>query len=319
MVKLVSQFLQWLGAKFGHPVAAPAFAKPALTYDHQVQLLRSRGLVIADEPAARHCLAHHNYYRLSAYRFPFSEPADPHRFLPGTTFEQLWELYCFDRSLRHLVNEAAKRGEVSTRSRLAYELGHAFGPLAYADASHFKSKKQHAFTLRKIDAEIQRSKEDFILHFRNTHGMSRPPIWAACEVMSFGNVSTLYALIRHDRDKKRIASTYGLSIGDFGSLLHHVAYIRNLCAHHSRLWNRKFTITVSLPRKHPANVVASLHPPEDRRIYNTLVLLAHMMNIVQPGSQWAARARQLIESQTFPVAIHMGFPHDWQTRPIWQP
>src|SRR5438876_322967 len=94
VVKQVSQFLQWLGAKFGRPVAAPAFAKPALTYEQQVQLLRSRGLVIADEPAARHCLAHHNYYRLSAYRYPFSEPADSHRFLPGTTFEQLWALYC---------------------------------------------------------------------------------------------------------------------------------------------------------------------------------------------------------------------------------
>jgi len=315
---LVSQFFRKLRASLVRPAAIPPFSKPALTYEQQVQLLRSRGLVIADETAARHCLAHHNYYRLSAFRFPFSDPSDSHRFLPGTTFEQLWDLYCFDRALRDLVNRSAKRAEVSSRSRIAYELGHAYGPLAYADASHFKNKKQHSFTLKKIDAEIKRSKEDFILHFRHTHGMSRPPIWAACEVMSFGNVSTLYSIIRHDRDKKRIALTYGLSIGDFGSLLHHIAYVRNLCAHHSRLWNRRFTITVSLPKKHPAPVVASLNPPEDRRIYNTLVLLAHVMNTVQPGNRWAAHVRQLIENQAFPVANHMGFPHDWQARPIWK-
>lgn len=321
-MRLVSQFLHWLGTKFGHQAPASTFTKIALTYDKQVQLLRTRGLLIANEPLALHCLSHHNYYRLSAYRFPLPEPRDSHRFLHGTSFEQLWELYCFDRSLRHLVNEAAKRVEVSARSRWAYELGHAYGPLAYADVSHFKNKKDHCRTLKRIDAEIKRSKEDFILHFRNTHGMNRPPIWAASEVMSFGNVSTLYSLIRHDRDKKRIASTYQLSIGDFGSLLHHVAYVRNLCAHHSRLWNRRFTITVSLPTKHPAALVVNLHPPQnpqDRFIYNTLVILAHMMNIIQPGSQWASRVRQLIEAQAFPVSAHMGFPADWQTRPIWQP
>ena len=318
-MKWITQLFVWLKGMLGLIPAAPVFTKPALTYAQQVQLLCARGLVVTDTAKAEHCLEHHNYYRISAYRFPLSDPANSHQFLPGTTFEQLWGLYVFDGALRLLVMEAAKRVEISVRSRLAYEYGHTYGAHSYSDASHFRNAKKHAATLKKIDAEISRSKEDFILHFRQNHGLARPPIWAACEVMSFGNLSILYSIIGQDRDKKRLASTYGLSISDFGSLLHHIGYVRNLCAHHSRLWNRRFTITVELPKKKPTALIPNLNPGEKQRIYNTLVLLAHLMNIIQPGSGWATRVRQLIEAQAFPVASHMGFPADWQSRPIWQP
>ena len=318
-VRRVFAFFRWLFGQFGRPGQAAAFSKPALTYNDQVQLLRSRGLGVADEPAAKHCLAHHNYYRLSAYRYALSEPTNAHQFLPGATFEQLWGLYRFDHSLRQLVSEAAQQVEISARARFAYEYGRAYGALSYADSRLFKKQKPHANTLKRIDEEIRRSKEDFILHFKTRHGMSRPPIWAACEVMSFGNISKLCELILRERDRKRLASAYGLSINDYISLLHHLNYVRNICAHHSRLWNRRFTITVSLPKKQPAKVVASVHPPEGRRIYNTLVLLAHLAETIEPGSEWHMRVRHLIEAQNFPVAPEMGFPTDWQTRPIWQP
>jgi abortive infection bacteriophage resistance protein len=318
-VKRFLSFFQWLFRRFRRSVPAARFYKQPLSYQAQVRLLRSRGLVVADEPAAEHCLAHHNYYRLSAYRYPLSEPTNAHQFLPGTTFEQLWRLYCFDRSLRELVNEAAQQVEISARARFSYEYGHAYGALSYADPSLFKNRQKHAYTLKKIDEEIRRSKEDFILHFKNSYGMTRPPIWAACEVMSFGNISKLYEFMLHERDRKRLASTYGLSIADYGSLIHHLSYVRNICAHHSRLWNRKFTITLSLPKKQPPIVVASVHPLESRRVYNTLVLLAHMTKVIEPGSTWHTRVRHLVEAQTFPVATKMGFPVDWQARPIWQP
>ena len=99
-------------------------SKPPLTYRQQLDLLKTRGLQVPDEPFALHILAHHNYYRLSAYRFSFSVPGASDQFQPGTTFTQLWDLYHFDRSLRQLVLEACKRVEISARSRLAYEIGH---------------------------------------------------------------------------------------------------------------------------------------------------------------------------------------------------
>ena len=95
----------------------PSYTKPATDYSGQITILASRGLVIADPVFAGHCLAHHNYYRLSAYRFPFTAPGNPDLFLPGTTFEQLWALYDFDRQLRRL-HHREKVGALAHRSIL---------------------------------------------------------------------------------------------------------------------------------------------------------------------------------------------------------
>jgi len=87
--------------------------KPPRTYDEQLQILKPRGLHVTDEAEALHILEHHNYYRLSSYRFPLVTHDNPDCFLPGATFDALWALYCFDWGLRQLVNEACKRIEIS--------------------------------------------------------------------------------------------------------------------------------------------------------------------------------------------------------------
>jgi abortive infection bacteriophage resistance protein len=101
------------------------------------------------------------------------------------------------------------------------------------------------------------------------------------------------------------------------SLLEHTVYLRNLCAHHSRLWNRRFTITLALPTTQPMAILSSLHPAEDRRIYNTLVLLQHLVDVIDPANTWGRRLHDLIASQPSMVTPHMGFPSAWRTRPVW--
>lgn len=294
-----------------------SFSKPPKTYAEQLAILKGRGLIVTDEPFALHCLEHYNYYRLSAYRFPLTVHGNPDQFLPGITFEQLWGLYCFDRQLRLLVTEAVKRLEISVRSHWAYILGHAYGSQAYEDVARFRDARRHTGALAKLDEELERSDEVFVAHYHTKYGMRRPPIWVACEVMSFGLISRFYENILRDRDRKAIARPYGLFPDTLKSLLEHTVYVRNLCAHHARLWNRRFTVTVTLPAHQPAPVVASFNPAEDRRVYNTLVLLAHIVDVVEPQNHWAHRLLALLRAQTFPVTRHMGFPDDWETRPMW--
>lgn len=292
--------------------------KPPKTFAEQLDILKSRGLIVTDEPRALHYLEHHNYYRLSAYRFPLTVMGNPDQFLPNTTFDDLWNLYHFDRALRRLVAEAVKRVEISVRARWAYVLAHAHGAQAYEHPQIFREWQRHTETLYKLDGELKRSHEDFVPHYKKKYQMPRPPIWAVCEVMSFGLLSRFYENIRHHRDKKQIANTYGLSIDNLKSLLEHCAYIRNLCAHHSRLWNRRFTITVQLPQSSPTNVVPNLNPAEDRKIYNTLVLLIHMVGIIEPKATWPRRLRDHLLTLNPAFHVLMGFPPDWQNRPIWQ-
>jgi abortive infection bacteriophage resistance protein len=135
--------------------------------------------------------------------------------------------------------------------------------------------------------------------------------------MTFGLMSRFYENIRHDKEKKEIARTYGLSPDNLASLLRHCVYLRNLCAHHSRLWNRRFTVTVALPRKCPSEVIPNLFPEEDRRIYNTLVLLTHIIGVIDPPSTWAHRLVTQLLALDGHFIPRMGFPSDWKTRPLW--
>lgn len=293
-----------------------SYKKVPTTYSEQLDILKNRGLFVTDEAFALHCLEHHNYYRISAYRFPLTVAGAPDQFLPGATFEQLWGLYCFDRQLRLLIAEAVKRLEISVRSHWAYILAHAHGPQAYEDPANFRDVQRHTGSLAALDNEIKRSHEVFINHFQSKYSMPRPPIWAACEVMSFGLLSRFYENSKRISDRKKIARAFDLYPETLKSLLEHAAYVRNLCAHHSRVWNRRFTITLALPR-HPQLVIESLHPSEDRRVYNTLVVLAHVVDLVEPKNHWAHRLLALLRAQTFPVTQHMGFPADWEDRPMW--
>lgn len=294
------------------------FNKLPKTYAEQVAILIGRGLLVPDGDFAEHCLRHHNYYRLSAYRFAFTDLGNPDQFIAGTTFDDLWGLYCFDRRLRLLVMEGVKRLEISVRTNVAYTLAHSYGVFAYEDPAYFHNRFRHTKGLATLDDELGRSKEIFVKHYQKEYNLQRPPIWAACEVMSFGLLSRFYENIKADRVRKTIAAEYELTPPTMKSLLRHAVYVRNLCAHHSRLWNRRFTITLALPQHRPATLLSSLHAVEDRRIYNTLTMLAHVVNIVEPENHWSHQLRALLHAQTYPVTQHMGFPADWESRAIWK-
>lgn len=305
------------------------FAKPPLSYVEKLRTLQTRGLAVADPAAAEHCLRHHNYYRLAAYRFPLETPCAKDQFEPGTRFEDLWAIYAFDQALRALVWEATSMVETSLRARWAYELAHRYGAHAYTLPSVFSDTKKLRENLQKVDGELARSRERFVEHFATRHDLLRPPIWAVTEIMSFGTLSKYYESLKEPRDRQAIAGTYDFDETCFTSFLRHVTIIRNIAAHHGRLWNREFTVKVSPPRKRPAALVSSIdpvppksptspHPQAPNRIYNTLVMLAHLTSVIDPPSTWRHRVRTLILAQAFPVAQHMGFPADWQARPIWK-
>jgi len=291
-------------------------AKPFKTYAEQLRILKKRGLLVRDEEEALHILKHHSYYRLSAYRFPFQNQSD--KFRDGRTFDELWRLYCFDRVLRKLVSEACKAVELSIRARWAHCLSEKYGSQAYEDQSVFGNQQRHTKLLAGLDKELKRSDEVFVTHYRCNYDMPRPPIWGACEVMSFGLLSRFYENIARTSDKKVIAQTYDLSAGCLKSFLEHAVYLRNLCAHHSRLWNRRFTVTFSIPQSRPTSIVSSLYSPKDRRIYNSLVILGYMLSVIEPRSDWKKRLRMHLETSEGLRHSEMGFPSNWRELDFWK-
>lgn len=296
--------------------------KPALTYQQQLNLLKSRGLQVDDEAFALHCLANYNYYRLSIYWRIFTEANNHDRFLPNTRFEQIWELYQFDRKLRLLTSEACKRLEISARSRWAYELGQAYGSQAYEDLSVFSHAPNHQKLLNWFDQRFAESKEQFAQHYKQKP-CQRPEIWVAIELLEFGKFCSFYNGTKQAKIRERIAAHYDLNEPTFGSLLNHCRHLRNICAHHSRLWNRSTYAKLNTPKKHPVQLIPSLrHFPksdegESRKLYNTYVLLIHCIQIIEPRGDWPQRLQAHLQTLPTNLIPNMGFPSDWQQRPIW--
>lgn len=111
----------------------------------------------------------------------------------------------------------------------------------------------------------------------------------------------------------------GMSIPDRQRALHYLAhlnYYRHLRAHHSRVWNRRFTATMKIP-KHPANLGRNFHPNKDRQIYNTLVMLHHLISVISPDSCWRLGLFQATTDHPLADPVQMGFPAGWESWPVW--
>ncbi len=296
------------------------YTKPPLSFDAQIALLQARGMVIPDQARAVRYLSHINYYRLRAYWLPFEATADGHEhcFKAGTTFDDALALYVFDRKFRLLVLEAIERVEVSFRTRFAYELALKYGSHAYMDAAIFHNAGLHRQLTEGLKEEIGRSHETFIDHYHRTYDEpDQPPIWAVCEVMSFGQLSKWFKNLKHRQDRQAIARAYAIDEAVLGSFMHHLTHIRNLTAHHCRLWNRRLTFTMTIPRT-PTSLVTMFNPKDDRRVYNTLVMLGYLLRLISPGTSWPKRMRQLIETDQAIDPVAMGFPENWQTLTLWK-
>ncbi len=276
----------------------------------------ARGMEIGNQERAKRYLAHLNYYRLIAYWLPFEQDHPTHQFKIGTRFETVLEHYIFDRELRLLVMDAIERVEVSLRTRWAYHLAHTYGPHAHLKSDIHKKKWRHQENVELLKEVVKKSSEIFIRHF-DAYAEELPPVWVICEVMTLGQLSKWYANLKHGSDRNAIASAYGLDEVNLTSFLHHLSIVRNLCAHHSRLWNREFAITWKLPANKPVTLFKNFNALNGKRLYNTLVMLAYLMDCINPHS-WKRRLGGLFDKHPEVPAFAMGFPDDWRDRPIWR-
>ena len=294
------------------------YDKPPLSFEEQADLLIKRGLVV-DRSFLIDRLKDVNYYRLSGYLYPYRQKGD--NFKSGTTFEKAWRHYTFDRRLRLIVMDAIERFEVSIKTQLIYALAHSTGAFGYATASNFPglSTEDHERLIKTIKDEADRSKEKFVDHFKDKYGDKHEhlPLWMAGEIMSFGCALTLYRGIS-DKIKRDIAVHYGIPDVVLTSWLHTINVIRNICAHHSRLWNREFGVKPFIPRK---NKYPQWHEPVaigQNRIFGILTILHYLLRISAPQSNWKARLCALLDEYPEISRWSMGFPDNWRDSLLWK-
>jgi abortive infection bacteriophage resistance protein len=296
------------------------YTKHSLTFDEQADQLLQRGLVAdRDELVARlHAVS---YYRLSAYWYTFRIPDDPdNRLAPGTTLQDVWRRYVFDRQLRLIVMDAIERVEIALRTQLVSRHTRAYGPFGYLDRANLPGMEveRHRQFLDKIRTEAQNSREDFVCHyFRKYTSETDLPLWMASELMSFGAMLTLFRHIGKPI-KQAIAQDYGVADVVLESWLLSLNFVRNICAHHARLWNRGMgNKQPTIPRAHKN---PDWHTPVQitgERLFGVLSVLHFLLRQVAPQSRWKDRLANLLSAYPDIPRRFMGFPDDWQDSPIW--
>ena len=305
------------------PAHKSLYLKPPITFAEQVQKLQKRNLEVPDTAKAEFYLGRINYYRFTAYCLPFERDHTSHRFTDGVSFDDILNLYIFDRELRLLVMDAIERIEVSLRTQFAYHLSHNHQTAhPHLKSGIFSDSVIYANSLHNLEKDIKRSKEDFIRHLVDKYSDSLPPVWAVVELLTMGQLSKWFGNIKYRHDRQSISRIYGLDEKVMASFCEHLSLVRNHAAHHARLWNRDFTKTPMLPRKADAQLVSSLvvKPEYDRqlrKLYNTFVILAYLMEKICGENHWQDRLVKLINAHRIDVR-KMGFPDDWRQRSIWQ-
>ena len=298
------------------------FDKSPKTFKEQVQILQARGLDVPDPQKATFYLSQLGYYRFASYCLPFESGHAEHKFREGTRFDEVLNLYTFDHELRLLALDAIERIEVSLRTQWAYHLSHNHHTAhPHLLSEIFTDTKLHDRLIKTLERDVARSKEKFIKDLIKKYREQLPPVWAVVELMTIGQLSKWFSNISAHRDRQDISRIYKVDEKIMTSFCRHLSLVRNHAAHHERLWNRNFTKTMMLPKKgHQILINSLLHLDQSdrrlRKLYNTLVMIGYLMDIVCPHHSWKQRLMQLIKDHH--IDTHkMGFPDNWQDKPIW--
>ncbi len=296
-------------------------AKDPKTIQEQIDLLESREMLFRDIAKASHFLANISYYRLKGYWWEMQEDFEEHIFLENVYFEDVIDLYNFDRHFRLIVFNAIERIEIALRTKLIYHMSLSYGAEWYLDETHFHSKYHFDEFVEKIEKDIEQSSEEFIVKHYDNHPDEEPESWKALEVITLNTLSKLYSNIKPQLpEKSKIANEFGLnSHKDLSSWLRTITFIRNLIAHHSRLWNRVMVNKYSWPNnsRYP---LLSYYPNEERRkkIFPIFSAIVYMNDLISPGNNLKQEFFGLVEQFPNIPLYKMGFPPKWREEPIFK-
>ena len=218
-------------------------AKVFKTIDEQLEILRGKGLVINDYDKSSEILLRENYFFLNGYRSPFLINGTK-RFIDGTTFEELYALFTFDRYFRNIIFKNILIVENNLKSIFSYHLSGKYGykEKDYLNANNFNRSKDK---IRQINDLIRKLKRQIRIngyqhqatsHYINNYGYI--PLWVVVKVLSFGITSELYTILKPN-DQREVAKYYDVEPENLMQFLPILSNYRNLCAHEDILFEHR--------------------------------------------------------------------------------
>lgn len=307
--------------------------KPTSTND-QLRLMKLRGLIIGDNDRVIRYLNQISYYRLSAYFLPYQKLKN--KFNQETNFDLILDTYKFDRKLRLLVFDCIERIEVAIRAQIINVLCKNHNSSHWHDDKKVFVKSYREINGKRIDffKDFQKiiakncnlkNPEVFIKHYKKKYNHpDNPPSWMCVELLTIGELSRLFKGLKSNSDKQEIADFFKLHHTVFESWLHTLTYVRNICAHHSRLWNRDFAIRPEILKKPKIKWINSQFNLNHRTFY-FLCILKYMLCSANPNNKMKQKVIALLKMYPQVPIKYIGIPsdimgnlYDWENEPLWQ-
>ena len=291
------------------------------TFDEQLEILKQRKLIILNDSFALSKLQHINYYRLSAYFLPFQYPKNSENkniFLPDATFEDILSTYYFDVELRKIIFEAVESIEIYFRAQIAYFHSLKYDAFGYLNFSTFRENKADKFEELQGDIlkEKTRSKEFFIKHFKKRYNSVDLPVWSVVEIISFGSLSKFFMILKEEEQNQVIQNIHGINKVVFYKWFHALSSVRNICAHHSRLWNRTLGVSFEVPRglEFFENIKESKN-----KVFFALSVIEYLLTCIgEDEVEFKTKIKNLIKKYPQVKLMSMGFFENWEENPIWR-
>jgi len=298
------------------------YSKAPLSIDEQITQLTERGLTIEDKTYAAHCLTTIGYYRLAGYWWPMQSDKVTHQFKPNSKFVDVISLYNFDRELRLLLFDVIERIEIALRTKMIYHLSHELDPWWFQNTEIFSNTEELVKTLAVIQEEVERSKDVFIKEHKKKYREDKrfPPAWKTIELSSFGNLSKLYGNLKPSiKSKDHIAKEFNAVNHTYlPSWLQTIAQIRNICAHHGRLWNKNLPGRPKLLKAPPSTWINDVpNENEFHKLYIHLCIMKYLLDAIDGEHKFRQRLVGLFEKYPSVDEDALGFTDKWRTEKFW--
>ena len=304
--------------------------KESRSIQEQIDLLKHRGMIIEDEEFAHLHLSHISYYRLKGYWWDMQKDKENHVFQTGSCFEDVIARYSFDKELRLILFDAIETIEIALRTKMIYHLSQSYGGLFYMDNTLFVSESLHQQHLEDLRTEFLRSGEVFIKEYKRKYGVwkggkcvsltQQPDAWVIFEVATFGTLSKLYKNLSHQiPEKAKIANEFGLNLhNELSSWLEAISYLRNIVAHHSRLWSRNM-VRRPMEIKNPKRIWLQNPLPEaaQKKPFLVITAMLYLCKAIDTGDSYKKKIIALIKENPQIPIYKLGFLNNWNKEPIW--
>lgn len=281
------------------------------TIEEQIELLKSRGLSIPDEPVAKKFLIENNYYRVSGYSLTLRTNDVFHE---GSTFQNIIDIYNFDHELRHILMKYIETIEVKLKSVFVHEFSKIYGPEGYLDPRNFTDPlKQQEIIAKTEKLKAQRLPHEAYLKHYISELKTTIPFWAYVELFSISDIS-FFLKISNEQIKESVAPAFNIPAERcrlLENFMHSMTILRNLCAHGSRIFNRFFEQKPKLSSEEKELLLLKDDGTVDNEHLFSYVLV---MRRLLDETQFAGLIEDISTlSQKYPFVRmdYYGFPKEW--------